>query len=84
MAEFKIENKKLSIEINGEKYAVNKPKFKQMIEMQEKIESLSSLEKFKYTKQVIIEAGIPELVIDDLDADSVIELLSIINGTKKN
>ena len=38
----------------------------------------------KHIKNYLIESGLTAEIIDDLDGDSMIELLEIINGTKKN
>jgi len=84
MAEYKIERKKLNIEIYGVKYELTKPKFNQIIEYQEKLQSLNNLEKFQAVKQNLMDCGLPEEVINDLDHDSMIELIEIINGSKKN
>lgn len=84
MSQFKIENKKLSIEILGTVYQVRKPKFKEIIEMEEKLESMSSKEKFMHIQESLVSYGVPQEVIDELDGSSVIELLEIINGSKKN
>lgn len=84
MAEYKIERKKLSVEIYGTEYAISKPKFKQVIDMQEKLQALPAEEKFKYISKFLADTGIPEDVLGDMDADSVIELLEVINGSKKN
>jgi hypothetical protein len=80
----KIENKKLSIEIFGTTYEVSKPKFKQIVEMEEKLESLQSKEKMLYIQSKLIEYGLPKEVLDELDGDAFVELISVINGTKKN
>ena len=84
MSQFKIENKKLSIEIFGTTYQVRKPKFKEIIEMEEKLEKMTSKEKFLFINESLISFGVPQEVIDELDGSSVIELLEIINGSKKN
>lgn len=83
-AQFKIERRKLKIEIYGKVYDITKPKFKQMTELQDKLESLSAKEKFDAIKENLVASGLPEEVMNDMDADSVIELLEIVNGTKKN
>lgn len=80
----KIENKKLSIDIFGKVYEVSKPKFKQIIEMEEKLEALGNKEKMLFIKEKLIEYGLPSEVLDELDGDAFVELLSVINGTKKN
>ncbi len=80
----KIENKKLSIDIFGKVYEVSKPKFKQIIEMEEKLEALGNKEKMLFIKEKLIDYGLPSEVLDELDGDSFVELLSVINGTKKN
>lgn len=80
----KIENKKLSIEIFGKTYEVSKPKFKQIVEMEEKLESLANKEKMLYIQEKLIEYGLPKEVLDELDGDAFVELISVINGTKKN
>lgn len=84
MAQFKIENKRLSIDIFGTVYEVRKPKFKEILEMEEKLEALPAKGKFLYIQEVLIEFGIPKEVIEELDGSSIVELLEIINGTKKN
>lgn len=84
MAEFKIENKKLSIEIFGVVYQVRKPKFKEIIEMEDRINALSSKEKFVFIKKNLVSYGVPEEVVDELDGTSISELLEYINGSKKN
>jgi len=84
MSQFKIENKKLSIEILGTVYQVSKPKFKEIIEMEEKLESMNAKEKFLYIQSSLFSYGVPKEVIEELDGSSVIELLEIINGSKKN
>ena len=84
MAEFKIENKKLSIEIFGVVYQVRKPKFKEIIEMEDSINALSSKEKFVFIKKNLVSYGVPEEVVDELDGTSISELLEYINGSKKN
>lgn len=84
MTKHKIERKKLAVEIYGVEYNLSKPKFKDIVEMQDKLETLSSAEKFNFIKKNLIESGIPEEVIDDMDGDNMIELLDIINGSKKN
>lgn len=84
MAQFKIENKRLSIEIFGKVYEVRKPKFKEVLEMEEKLEALNSKGKFLFIMESLESYGIPKEVLDELDSGSVIELLEIVNGTKKN
>lgn len=84
MSTFKIERKKLTIDIYGTVYEISKPKFKQILETQEKVEGLNPTEKFKYIRQSLIDCGIPEAVIDDLDGESMVELIEIVNGSKKN
>jgi len=84
MAQYKIENKKLSIEINGKTYDVKKPKFKQIIEMEEKIEVMNTKEKLLFIHDRLVSYGIPPEVLDDLDGDCYLELLEIVHGSKKN
>lgn len=84
MTQHKIERKKLTVEIYGIEYNLAKPKFKDIVEMQDKLETLTAAEKFLFIKKNLIESGIPEEVIDDMDGDNMIELLDIINGSKKN
>lgn len=84
MSQFKIENKKLSIEIFGVVYQVRKPKFKEILEMEEKLEELPAKAKFIYISECLVNYGIPKEVIEELDGSSIIELLEIVNGTKKN
>lgn len=84
MADFKIENKTLNIEIFGTVYKVRKPKFKEIVEIEEKMESLTAKEKFFFVRENLIKYGIPAEVVDEMDSSSVLELLEIINGTKKN
>lgn len=84
MSQFKIENKKLSIEIFGVVYQVRKPKFKEVIEMEEKMEALSAKGKFMFIMECLENYGIPKQVLEELDSSAVIEILEIVNGTKKN
>lgn len=84
MAQYKIENKKLSIEIFGVVYEVRKPKYKEIIEMQDKIDALSSKEKMIFVAECLKNYGLPQEIIDELDGSSVVEILEIVNGTKKN
>jgi len=80
----KIENKKLSIEIFGKVYEVSKPKFKQILEMEETLEKLGNKEKMLFIRDKLIDYGVPSEVLDELDGDALTELISVINGTKKN
>ena len=84
MAQFKIENKRLSIEILGKVYEVRKPKFKEVIEMEDKLEGLNAKAKFLYIMESLQKYGIPQEVLDELDSGAVIEILEIVSGTKKN
>lgn len=84
MAQFKIENKRLSIEIFGKVYEVRKPKFKEILEMEEKLEALPAKGKFLYIQEALVQFGLPMEVIEELDGSSIVELLEIVNGTKKN
>ena len=84
MAQFKIENKRLSIEIFGKVYEVRKPKFKEVLEMEEKLETLDAKGKLLYIVESLELYGIPKEVSDELDSGSIIDLLEIINGSKKN
>jgi hypothetical protein len=84
MAQFKIENKKLSIDIFGVVYEVRKPKFKEILEMEEKLEALPAKGKFLYIQDCLVAFGIPKEVLEELDGSSIIELLEIVNGSKKN
>jgi len=84
MANFKIENKKLKVEIFDVVHEVRKPNYKELREMQERIQGLSDKERTAYMVSQIVACGIPEDVIDQLDSDSLIDLISIVNGTKKN
>jgi hypothetical protein len=84
MAQFKIENKKLSIDIFGVVYQVRKPKFKEVLEMEEKMEALNSKGKFLFIMESLTEYGIPKEILEELDSSAVIEILEIVNGSKKN
>ena len=84
MSVYKIENKKLSIDINGQIYAVKKPKYKDLVDIEEKMASMSPKEKVLFVHSRLIEYGIPEEVLNDLDSDAYVELIEVINGTKKN
>jgi len=84
MAQFKIENKKLSIEIFGVVYQVRKPNYKELREMQESLNTLSDKERTDAMVSQLVSCGIPSEIIDQLDPDSLVELISIVNGTKKN
>jgi hypothetical protein len=84
MADFKIENKKLSIEVNGVLFDARKPKFKEVIEMQEKMASLSENEKLMFIVEILEKCGISKAATDELDGDSLLQLLEILNGSKKN
>lgn len=84
MADYKIENKKLSIDILGTVYDVKKPKFKQIIDMEEKIESMNVKEKLVFIRDRLISYGIPGEVLDELDGDAYLELLDIVHNSKKN
>ena len=84
MSSFKIERKKISVEIYGNKYELSKPKFTQVVETQDQLESMSAKEKFIKIKSNLIEAGLPESVIDDMDTDDLLALLEHLNGVKKN
>lgn len=84
MADYKIENKKLSIEIFGKVYPVNKPKYREVLAFEDAIKDLSTKEKQAFIEQKLIKAGIPADVLDELDADAFLELIEVIHGTKKN
>lgn len=84
MSQYKIENKKLSIEIFGVVYEVRKPNYKELREMQEKLSSLTDKERTDSMVNQLTSCGIPLEIIDQLDPDSLVELISIVNGTKKN
>ncbi len=84
MAEFKIERKPITIDIYGTDYKCTKPTFKQVVDMQDKIEELDGKAKLNYIKDVIVSVGIPGEVVDDMQSESVLELLEIITGAKKN
>lgn len=80
----KIENKKLKIQIFEQIYEINKPKFKDIMAMEDSMESMKPMEKLRFIKGNLINYGIPESVLDELDGDSFVELLEVINGSKKN
>jgi hypothetical protein len=84
MSHFKIENKTIAIEIFGKVYQVRKPKFKEVLEMEEKLETFTTKEKFKYIMESLEKYGVPADVLEELDSGAIIELLEIVNGTKKN
>lgn len=84
MTQFKIENKRLSIEIFGKVYEVRKPKFREVLEMEEKLESLDAKGKLLYIVESLELYGIPKEVIEELDSGSIVDLLEIVNGSKKN
>ena len=84
MADYKIENKKLSIEIFGKVYPVNKPKYREVLAFEDAIKDLSTKEKQAFIEQKLIKSGIPADVLDELDADAFLELIEVIHGTKKN
>lgn len=84
MAQYKIENKTLSIEILGTVYDIKKPKFKQIIDMEEKLESLKTKEKLYFMQECLVSYGIPEAVLNELDSEAYLQLLEIVHGTKKN
>lgn len=84
MAQYKIENKKLKMEIFGVVYEVRKPKYKEIIDMQDKMDAMSTKEKMLFITDNLVNYGIPREVVDELDSSSVVEILEIVNGTKKN
>ncbi len=84
MSQFKIENKKINVEINGVTYSVRKPTFKEALEMDESTAGLSTKEKMLKIADNLASYGVPLDVIHSLDMGSVTELLEIINGSKKN
>jgi hypothetical protein len=63
---------------------VRKPKFKEVLEMEESMEKLDTKGKFINIMESLEKYGIPKEVLEDLDSSSVIEILEIVNGTKKN
>ena len=75
MAQFKIENKKLSIEIFGVVYEIRKPKFKDIIDIEEKTDALTPKEKVHFIHEKLVSYGIPDEVLNELDSDAYIELL---------
>lgn len=79
-----IQNKKLNIQIFDQVYAIAKPKFKDIMEMEEAVESMKPREKLNYVRGKLISYGIPEAVLDELDGDAFVELMEVINGSKKN
>lgn len=79
-----IQNKKLNIQIFDQTYAINKPKFKDIMEMEEAIEAMKPREKLAYIKVKLVSYGIPEAVLDELDGDAFVELMEVVNGSKKN
>lgn len=84
MAQYKIENKKLSIEILGVVYSISKPKFKQIVEMEDALENMTAKEKLNYIHERLVSYGIPSEVLDNLDGDSYLELIEIVHASKKN
>jgi hypothetical protein len=80
----KIENKKLNIQIFDVAYSISKPKFKDIMEMEETIETMKPKQKLAYIKEKLISFGIPEAVLDELDGDAFVELMEVVNGSKKN
>lgn len=80
----KIENKKLKIQIFDVVYDISKPKFKDIMEIEDAIESMKPMDKLKFIKAKLSQYGIPEPVLDELDGDAFVELLEVINGSKKN
>lgn len=80
----KIENKKLKIQIFDVVYDINKPKFKDIMAMEETIAGMNNKEKLVYVKNKLISYGIPESVLDELDGDAFVELMEVVNGSKKN
>jgi len=84
MAQFKIENKKLTIEILGVMCEVRKPKFKEIIELEESMAGASTKEKFVQIEKSLVNYGVPPELVSELDSEAMLELLEIINGAKKN
>ena len=80
----KIENKKVSVEIFGIVYDLKMPTVKDMLEDEEKVESMNSKEKTHYVKRNLIRYGIPEDVVDQLDTSAVSQIIEHVTGSKKN
>lgn len=82
----KIENKKLKIDIFGVVYDVSKPKAKDAVLLAESLQQEGMLmsKKTELLFEKLVSYGIPESVLNELDYDAFLELMEIINGSKKN
>lgn len=81
--EFKVEKKSVRVVIGDKKYEVKVPSVSQQKEIQKKISEAGSNESLDVMSEHLVNLGLPLDVVNDLDADTFLELYEFIHMPKK-
>lgn len=81
---FEIKEKtKLKLSIYGVEYEISKPTYGQTAELQDKLKNEGEKSSMLIMKQFVVDLGLPEKSVDDLELDHFLALVEHISGTKK-
>lgn len=84
--DFKVGRKTLKVEIGEHVVEIKKATLGQIETMQEKLNALPEDQKHKslgIMKSFLLELGVPQAAIDDLDSESFQDLCEFLSGAKK-
>lgn len=84
MTEFKLEQKKLKITSEGKEYFMKYPSVSQMKSYHKKMKETDPAEAFEIIEGYFAELGLDPEVTARMDADSYLDVLGVLHGSKKN
>jgi hypothetical protein len=81
----KLERTKISLEIYGEKYPVRRPSVKEVEALERDIKKKSKSDgELILMKKFLVNVGLPMRVLDDLEANHLLQVAEFLTGVKKN
>jgi division protein CdvB (Snf7/Vps24/ESCRT-III family) len=78
-----IKKRKLEIKYDGQVFTLAYPSLKQLKEHQKSVKGIKDEDTTEYLQKFLEKLGLPYSVSDDMEADSIAEIVEIISGQKK-
>lgn len=75
--------KPLELRIYGKEVTLNKPSYGQILNWRKKMKD-ESLDQIELAGQTLLECGMPEDLLQELEAEHITEISMLLSGAKKN
>lgn len=77
------EKQPVRVKIYGKEFSLKKPTLSQVETLQSKVSASDDKSSLSFTKEFLMDSGLPSDLISELEVEHVISLVELLSGSKK-